>query len=54
MKTLSLHETKDALPVGVHFFGRFNDEATLFGLEGPLENQLGVCQPPGLERLMPR
>ena len=28
--SVPLHWTTDGLPVGVHFFGRFGDEATLF------------------------
>ena len=27
----------DGLPIGVHFLGRFGDEATLFRLAGQLE-----------------
>jgi amidase len=35
--TLPLHWSQDGLPVGVHFIGRFGDEATLFRLAGQLE-----------------
>jgi amidase len=35
--SLPLHWTRDGLPVGVMFTGRFGDEATLFRLAGQLE-----------------
>jgi amidase len=35
--SVPLHWTKDGLPVGVHFVGRFADELTLFHLAGQLE-----------------
>ena len=35
--SVPLHWSPAGLPVGVHFFGRFGDEATLFRLAGQLE-----------------
>jgi amidase len=35
--SVPLHWTKDGLPVGMHFIGRFGDEETLFSLAGELE-----------------
>jgi len=35
--SVPLHWSRDGLPVGVHFIGRFADEATLFRLAGQLE-----------------
>ncbi len=35
--TVPLHQSKDGLPIGVQFFGRFGDEATLLRLAGQLE-----------------
>lgn len=35
--SVPLHWTKDGLPVGIHFVGRFADEVTLFSLAGQLE-----------------
>lgn len=35
--SVPLHWNNDGLPVGVHFFGRFGDEATLFRLAAQLE-----------------
>ncbi len=35
--SLPLHQTDTGLPIGVHFAGRFGDEATLFRLAGQLE-----------------
>jgi len=35
--SVPLHWTDDGLPVGMHFVGRFGDEATLFRLAGQLE-----------------
>ena len=35
--SLPLHWTESGLPVGVHFMGRFGDEATLFRLAAQLE-----------------
>jgi amidase len=37
--SVPLHWTEDDLPVGVHFFGRFGDEATLFRLAAQLEKE---------------
>jgi amidase len=35
--SMPLHWTPEGLPVGMHFVGRFGDEATLFRLAGQLE-----------------
>jgi amidase len=35
--SVPLHWTADELPIGMHFLGRFGDEATLFRLAGQLE-----------------
>ncbi len=35
--SVPLHWTDSGLPVGVHFMGRYADEATLFRLAGQLE-----------------
>jgi amidase len=36
--SVPMHWTGDDLPVGVHFLGRFGDEATLFRLAAQLED----------------
>ena len=36
--SVPMHWTDDGLPVGVHFLGRFGDEATLFRLAAQLED----------------
>jgi amidase len=36
--SVPLHWTPDGLPIGMHFLGRFGDEATLLRLAGQLEN----------------
>jgi len=35
--SVPLHWTSDGLPIGMHFLGRYGDEATLFRLAGQLE-----------------
>ena len=35
--SVPLHQSNDGLPIGVQFFGRFGDEATLFRLASQLE-----------------
>ena len=35
--SVPLHRAADGLPVGIHFVGRFGDEATLFRLAAQLE-----------------
>jgi amidase len=35
--SVPLHWNDDGLPIGVHFLGRYGDEATLFRLAGQLE-----------------
>jgi amidase len=35
--SVPLHWNEDDLPIGMHFLGRFGDEATLFRLAGQLE-----------------
>ncbi len=37
--SVPLHWTTDGLPCGIHFMGRFADEATLFKLAGQLEKE---------------
>ncbi|MCB0024633.1 MAG: hypothetical protein KDD91_16475, partial [Caldilinea sp.] len=37
--SVPLHWTDAGLPVGMHFAGRFGDEATLFRLAGQLEQE---------------
>jgi amidase len=48
--SVPLHWTKDGLPVGMHFIGRFGDEETLFSLAGELEAARPWAErtPPGL------
>jgi amidase len=36
--SVPMHQTPQGLPIGVQFFGRFGDEATLFRLAAQLEN----------------
>lgn len=38
--SIPLYENADRLPIGIHFVGRFGDEATLFRLAGQLEEAL--------------
>lgn len=35
--SVPLHWNAAGLPIGMHFMGRFGDEATLFNLAGQLE-----------------
>jgi amidase len=42
--SVPLHWNDDGLPVGMHFLGRFGDEATLFRLAGQLEAALPWSQ----------
>ena len=35
--SVPLHRTADDLPIGIHFLGRYGDEATLFRLASQLE-----------------
>ncbi len=37
--SVPLHSTSDGMPCGIHFAGRFADEATLFRLAGQLEKE---------------
>jgi amidase len=48
--SVPLHWTTDGLPVGMHFVGRFGDEATLFRLAGQLERAQPWFErtPPGM------
>ena len=47
--SLPLHWSAGGLPVGMHFVGRFGDEATLYRLAGQLERAQPWVQrmPPG-------
>ncbi len=48
--SIPLHWNTDGLPIGMHFVGRFGDEAALFRLAGQLERARPWFDraPPGL------
>ena len=49
--SVPLYWNSEGLPIGVHFIGRFGDEATLFGLAAQLESARPWASrvPPGMD-----